>query len=119
MLDGQVLVTKQDLEQFQEKLDLLATRLDMVLMITKLPAVIKVAEISQIESVSVTQLRGKERYLLPRFGVSGFPDGTDRWTMEEYLEWKAIPPSKRKEMWKALPAKERQRIVMGKYAEAS
>lgn len=119
MLDGLTLVTKDDLEHFEQKLDQLNVNLQLLLQLTKMPDVIKVAEISKIENVSVAQLRGRERYLLPRFGVSGFPAGTDRWEMKEFLEWRAISPEKRKQMWRDLPAKERQKIVMGKYADAS
>ncbi len=118
MLDNQVLVTKEDLNNFEKKLDLLNDQFALILQITKSPTVVKINDIARMENVSTTQIRGKERYLLPRFGVSAF-EGTTRWPMKEYLEWRSIPPDKRKQMWRDLPAKERQRIVMGKYADAS
>lgn len=111
MLDGQTLVTKEDLAKFEQKLDLLDLHLKMILEQAKMPEVIKISDIAQIENMSYSQISGKERYLLPRFGISAFPEGTIRWTMKEFLEWKAIPPEKRKQMWWDLPARERQRIV--------
>lgn len=119
MLDGQTLVTRKDLENFDMKLDLLNDQFKLILQIAKLPSVVRISDIAGMENVSGSHLRGKGRYLLPRFGVSAFEDGSTRWTMQEYLEWKKILPEKRLEMWKNLPAKERQRIVMGKYANAS
>lgn len=119
MLDNQILVTKEDLDHFEQKLDLLNDQLSTILLIARLPTIVKISHIARMENVSVSFIRGKGRYLLPRFGVSAFEDGTTRWPMREYLEWRAIPPEKRKQMWKDLPAKERQRIVMGKYADAS
>lgn len=119
MLDGQTLVTKEDLANFEKKLDLLNLHFRMVLEVAKLPEVVRISDIARIENISGTHLRGKGRYLLPRFGVSAYDDGTIRWPMEEYLEWRKISPEKRLQMWKALPTKERQRIVMGKYADAS
>ncbi len=116
MLDGQVLVTREDLNHFEQKLDLLNTQFSMILQIAKMPTIVKIQDIARMENVSSTFIRGKGRYLLPRFGVSAFGDGCIRWSMQEYLDWKEISPDKRKKMWKDLPPKEKQRIVMGKYA---
>ncbi len=62
---------------------------------------ITISEIAQIEGVSVSQLRkgGKERYLLPRFGVSGYPTGSTRWNVEEYLEWSQVDPEERRQAY--------------------
>ena len=61
-----------------------------------------IKHIAKMEGCSESQLRagGRERYLLPRFGESGYPTGTCRWDMKEYLEWRAIPRSERYAMWK-------------------
>ena len=62
---------------------------------------ITVKEIAQREGCSVAALSpsGKERYLLPRFGESGYPDGPKRWDIMEYYEWQKIPKEERKRMW--------------------
>lgn len=59
---------------------------------------ITIKEIAELEGVSVSQLRpnGKERYLLPRFGQSGYPTGVTRWNVDEYLEWSQIDPNERR-----------------------
>ena len=59
------------------------------------------SEIARLEGVSVSQIRknGKERYLLPRFGQSGYPTGATRWDVEEYLKWRAIDPMERYEAY--------------------
>lgn len=62
---------------------------------------ITIKEIAEIEDVSISQLRphGAERYLLPRFGQSGYPTGKTRWNVEEYLEWSNIDPEERKQAY--------------------
>jgi hypothetical protein len=111
--------TKEDLKRLEDGISQLQDWFQLIISMTKMPEVVKIKDISKIENVSTTALRGRSRYLLPRFGVSAYEDGHDRWPLQEYLEWKKIPPHKRKQMWKDLPVKERQRIVMGKYADQS
>ena len=62
---------------------------------------ITIKEIAMLEGVSVSQLRqgGAERYLLPRFGQSGYPTGTTRWNVEEYLEWSQTDPAERQQAY--------------------
>lgn len=62
---------------------------------------ITIKEIAELEGVSVSQLRpnGAERYLLPRFGQSGYPTGVTRWNVEEYLEWSQIDPRERQQAY--------------------
>lgn len=57
--------------------------------------------IAKAEHVAPSQLyaRGSERYLLPRFGESGYPTGKCRWDTEEYLRWRKIPPEERRQMY--------------------
>lgn len=63
---------------------------------------ITVKEIAEKEGCSVSALSpsGKERYLLPRFGESGYPDGPKRWDLIEYWKWRQIPVEERKAMYK-------------------
>ncbi len=62
---------------------------------------ITISEIAAIEGVSISQLRkgGKERYLLPRFGQSGYPTGKVRWSVEEYLDWSRTDPEERRQAY--------------------
>lgn len=58
-----------------------------------------VPDVARVEGISAPQIRTTERYLLPRFGESAYPDGTTRWPIEECLEWRKIPATERKEMY--------------------
>lgn len=72
-----------------------------LLVITEGRPVATIKHIAKMEGCAESQLRrgGRERYLLPRFGESGYPTGTCRWDMNEYLEWRAIPKEERYRMW--------------------
>ena len=63
---------------------------------------VTVKDIARKEGCSVSALGsgGRERYLLPRFGESGYPDGPRRWDIFEYWKWRQIPQEERKRMWK-------------------
>ncbi len=72
-----------------------------LLIITGGKPVATIKHIAKMEGCAESQLRrgGRERYLLPRFGESGYPTGTCRWDMNEYLEWRAIPKEERHRMY--------------------
>lgn len=63
--------------------------------------VIDIKMIAKLEGCSESQLRqgGRERYLLPRFGESGYPSGKCRWDSEEYVRWAMIPREERKKAY--------------------
>lgn len=63
--------------------------------------VVDIAFIAKREGCSESQLRrgGRERYLLPRFGESGYPTGTTRWDAEEYVRWAMIPREERRKAY--------------------
>lgn len=63
--------------------------------------VVNIKDIALLEGCSESQLRmgGKQRYLLPRFGESGYPDGITRWDNEEYVRWYMIPRAERKKAY--------------------
>lgn len=73
-----------------------------LLVITGGKPIATITHIAKMEGCAPSQLRrgGRERYLLPRFGESGYPTGTCRWDMKEYLEWRLIPREERYAMWK-------------------
>lgn len=59
---------------------------------------VNITDIARMEGTSVSQLRkgGAERYLLPNFGVSEYPDGKTRWSIATYMAWHQIPVAERK-----------------------
>lgn len=63
--------------------------------------VVTIKDIAHLEGCSESQLRrgGRERYLLPRFGESGYPTGTTRWDNEEYVRWYLIPREERRKAY--------------------
>lgn len=62
-------------------------------------ATVTIKDISRIEGIAESQLRkgGRERYILPRYGQSGYPTGVTRWDAMEYAKWRQIPPAERYE----------------------
>lgn len=86
---------KNELSEMKDLLSLALTGSSAKLTIT-------VKEIAEKENVSVSSLSpsGKCRYLLPRFGESGYPDGPRRWDLFEYWNWRKIPAEERKRMHK-------------------
>lgn len=66
----------------------------------KIKKTVGMQDIAYMEGISLTNLRTKERYLLPRFGESGYPTGAVRWDLDEYLEWRKIPAEEREQSWK-------------------
>jgi hypothetical protein len=108
------LMTSEDLTSLLTQLKHIKEEIQLLREITIFPKVIRIRDVSRMESVSTTHLYGKGRFLLPRFGVSAYTDGVARWDLDEYLEWRKIPHHERVDMWWNLPAKERQNIVMRK-----
>ncbi len=90
------------------RMDALESLLTNNLIAMKAKTVVTVADIAQIEGVSLSQVRkgGKERYLLPRFGESAYPTGTIRWSLEEYLEWRKQDPFEREKKYREKLRKE-------------
>lgn len=63
--------------------------------------VVDINDIAKMEGSSYSAItHGKDIYLLPRFGQSAYPTGKKRWPVEEYLEWRAIPPEERQDMYR-------------------
>ena len=93
------IASKQDFDALQEQVVELRKVIDMMLTRIDAPKVVKVEDICRIEGVSKSQINGKEKYLLPRFGESAYPEGVRRWDLEEYLDWRSINPRERYRMW--------------------
>jgi hypothetical protein len=100
-----------DFQRLEYELSEVKTILQLFATKASLPQVIKVADIARIENVSVSQLWKNERYLLPRFGQSAFPEGSARWSLEEYLEWRHQDPKARHRAWMSHLDAERKRSI--------
>lgn len=103
--------TAEDFKRIEDELADVKTMLKSVLVGVGAPLVLKIADIAKLEGVSRTQIVGKEAYLLPNFGISEYPDGTKRWRIETYLEWRRVPIQRRREMFKAHLEHERKKAV--------
>ena len=95
------LATKADIAAMQAKIEDLERVVGVLVELSDTTRTITPAQIAKREGVSVRSLDGAMQYLLPRFGVSGFPDGKRRWTVEEYASWSARDPKARKTEWLA------------------
>ena len=103
--------TVEDFGRIEQELGELKLMLRSMMLVAGSPLVVKVSDIADFEGVSRTQILGKEAYLLPNFGVSEYPDGTRRWRIETYLEWRRIPVERRREMFREHLEHERKKAV--------
>lgn len=90
-----------ELEIITERLTMLEEKMQLFLD-TGGRNVVFVSDIAKREGCSESQLRkgGAERYLLPRFGESGYPSGRTRWDVDEYLAWSKMPKEERREAYR-------------------
>lgn len=86
-----------EVERLEKKVDRLETILSDLVVTAGYRATVTIKDVARIEGVSISQLRpgGRQRYLLPRFGDSGYPTGTCRWDLTEYLDWRKQDPYER------------------------
>ena len=97
MVNEEYAIMRQaDFEQILTGLDQLNERLTFISLSCKIPETINIADIVKIKGISRTQIIEKERYLLPNFGVSQYPDGPTRWDYKVYEKWNSRPISDRK-----------------------
>lgn len=95
-----VLMTKEDMDRITASLKSMENLLKIVVRNTKLPQTVTVADIAEIEGLSVTNLKEKHPELLPNFGVSDYGTGTKRWNYDTYLRWQEIPVAQRLQMYR-------------------
>ena len=90
-----------ELDEIRGEMRSLRETVGVLIAISGVKKTVTVSDIAKMEGVAASQLRkgGKERYLLPRFGQSGYPTGTCRWDLSEYIEWSKIDPAERQRMW--------------------
>lgn len=87
-----------EIDALMKKLDHLETLITVNVLGGK--NTVAIADIAKFEGVSKALLyQPANAYLLPRFGKSAYQQGAIRWDVQEYLEWRQIEPSKRKEMY--------------------
>lgn len=94
------LVTKEDMERFTSSLKSIENLLKIVVRNTKQPQVVTIADIAEIEGLSITNLKDKHPELLPNFGISEYGTGTRRWSFDTYLKWQEIPVAQRLQMYR-------------------
>ncbi|MFA6734687.1 MAG: hypothetical protein WCS71_06305 [Sphaerochaetaceae bacterium] len=92
--------SKADFDLLSEQVSALSRTLESVLAASAVKSVVDVRDIARIEGSSVTDLHHGSAYLLPRFGASAYPTGRARWPVSEYLEWHAVDPAKKLELWR-------------------
>lgn len=92
-------VTAEELNNLSVKVDTTLDLLKTFLLVSGQKAVVTVKDIARNEGVSESFLRSASGcYLLPRYGVSAYPDASSaRWDIDEYIKWRAIDPTLRKE----------------------
>ena len=91
--------TMADFSRLESEIAELKTMLQSVMIHSTARQTVTVSDICQIEGVSKPQILKTERYLLPNFGLSGYPTGRTRWDLETYLKWRARPAEERKRMF--------------------
>ncbi len=107
-----VIMPKDYFDRILAEFDFLNERLEYVSLSCKMPETIDIADIVKLKGISRTQIMEKERYLLPNFGHSQYPDGPTRWDYSIYEAWNRRPISDRKKEYEALLETERKlRIV--------
>ena len=111
-MSGEIITLRAaDFAELISRLDATNERLAFLALSCKLPETVDIAAIAKIKGISKTQLREKERYLLPNFGVSQYPDGPTRWDYTVYEAWNRRPVAERKYEYEAvLDAERKQRV---------
>lgn len=98
----QMLLTKEDLAELRAEVCEVRDYLKFISARFMLPTTVNITDITKITGVSRTQLKAKEAYLVPYFGIKGdFPDGTKRWRWETWTSWSARPVEERKAEYEA------------------
>ena len=91
-----------EIDEIRSEMKSLTGMVGTLLALSGMKRTVTVSDIARMEGIAASQLRkgGKERYLLPRFGEPGYPDGPKRWDLFEYWNWRKIPAEERKRMHK-------------------
>ena len=90
-----------NLDKLMSSIKSMENLLKIVVRNTKQPDVVTVADIAEIEGLSITNLKDKHPELLPNFGVSDYGTGTRRWKFDTYLKWQEIPVAQRLQMYRS------------------
>lgn len=101
-------------EALEKRMEYLIDLVEMVIERTDGNLTADINYIARKEGCHPAQLRkgGRERYLLPRFGESGYPVGTCRWDVREYAKWRAIPRKERYSAYQKQLDEERRKAVL-------
>ena len=85
----------EEQRETNRKIDMILSFMSKFMLISGQKSVMKVSDIANLTGKGEDRLRGKDRWMLPRFGESAFPSGPARWPLEETLEWIAKPDSEK------------------------
>ena len=109
---GELITLKAaDFEEIIARLDATNEKLAFLALSCKMPETIDIGDIAKLKGISRTQITGKERYLLPNFGLSQYPEGPIRWDYAVYEKWNRRPVAERKDEFEAvLDAEKKQRV---------
>ena len=96
------IASKDDFVYLKNKIDNINDLLVFLTNTMSLPEVVTIKDVCKIEKVSRTQIETRERYLLPHFGKSDFPEGTIRWRWATFCEWRRRPIESRKQEYERI-----------------
>lgn len=106
----QMTITFPGLEDLMKEIQSLKMEVKLLSECMNARKTVTISDIAAMEGISKSSLYGTERYLLPRFGESAYPDGTTRWDTEEYFKWREVPVSERKQMYQSHIRNEQKRL---------
>lgn len=94
------LATKEDIDKIAEQLRQVNETLSVVLQKLRVSTMLCTEDIARITGYSSKTIRQSKPWLMPNFGEGQHGNRKKKWTMEEFLEWDAIPVEKREEMFR-------------------
>lgn len=108
MSEEYAIMRQADFDKILAELAQMNEKLAFVSLSCRMPETVDIADIVKIKGISRTQIIERERYLLPNFGQSQYPDGPTRWDYQVYEDWNRRPIADRKKEYEAFLENERK-----------
>ncbi len=108
MSEEYAIMRQADFDKILAELAQMNEKLAFVSLSCRMPETVDIADIVKIKGISRTQIMERERYLLPNFGQSQYPDGPTRWDYKVYEDWNRRPIADRKKEYEAFLENERK-----------
>lgn len=109
-MSGEIITLRAaDFAELISRLDATNEKLAFLALSCKMPDTINIGDIAKLKGISRTQITEKERYLLPNFGQSQYPEGPARWDYSVYEDWNRRPLDERKSEYEAVLEAERKK----------